>query len=697
MNNLLTEYSIWFIPLCFLMGFALSYLLYRKNSPWSKKVNYSLMGVRTLLFTALFFLMLGPFVKLETQDYEKPVLVFAVDNSTSIPLVVDSVKISESLNSLDEIVEELKDEGYDIQFKNLEWDEELESAKEISFDKQQTNLHDLLEKVQNVYENRNLAGTVLLSDGIYNQGFSPEYSPYRMNIHTLAIGDTMSKADIKVKSILSNRVAYKDNKFPIVAEVENKGFENQSTKIELIHKGKVLDKKVVKFSKDEDIQQFEFLANATEKGTQHFKVRISALDEEFTAENNSKDLYIDILEGREKILLVASAPHPDIKALKSAIEKDKNLELIVWIPGMKALKPDFFDKEKFDLAILHQVPSIGGKGRDILDKIKKKNIPCWYILGSQSDFTYFQKSGTPIHLRTANRNFDKVTPSVNSNFSSFSMDEENKVLLGKLPPVNVPFGNIEVDKGSNVLLYQRVGNIVTKKPLLVVNEVQAEKSAVMLGEGLWMWRLHEYSLTQKHKAFDNLISKTVQYLSTKEDKRKFRVFTQEAEYLDSDDVHFDTEVYNDIYERVYGQTIELNIADENEQNYSYSYVNSKGSNRFTVKDLPQGIYTFTANSNLNGKTEIARGQFTVKSINLEASQTSANFNALKNISLQNNGEFHEVKDIEQLKTYLIQNKPADIIHTHEDFMEIIGLEWLLAVIVLLATMEWFTRKVQGGY
>jgi hypothetical protein len=40
------------------------------------------------------------------------------------------------------------------------------------------------------------------------------------------------------------------------------------------------------------------------------------------------------------------------------------------------------------------------------------------------------------------------------------------------------------------------------------------KIAVLIGEGIWRWRLNEFADTGNTVAFDELFSKLVQYLST---------------------------------------------------------------------------------------------------------------------------------------------------------------------------------------
>ena len=51
---------------------------------------------------------------------------------------------------------------------------------------------------------------------------------------------------------------------------------------------------------------------------------IDFLSGEFSNRNNRQDVYVEVIDGKEKILLLALAPHPDVKALKSIIEKNEN-------------------------------------------------------------------------------------------------------------------------------------------------------------------------------------------------------------------------------------------------------------------------------------------------------------------------------------------------------------------------------------
>ena len=74
----------------------------------------------------------------------------------------------------------------------------------------------------------------------------------------------------------------------------------------------------------EDFKQVTFQTSSTLKGVQHYVVDAQILKGEFTPRNNRRDVYLDIIDGKEKVLVLALATHPDIKAIRTVLEKNLN-------------------------------------------------------------------------------------------------------------------------------------------------------------------------------------------------------------------------------------------------------------------------------------------------------------------------------------------------------------------------------------
>ena len=91
--SLLTQYSLWFLPLCLLIGAGYAMLLYFKstNLELEKKSRIIMSCLRGLAVSLICFLLLAPMLKMVMKDLDKPLIIFAVDNSESMVLSKDSV------------------------------------------------------------------------------------------------------------------------------------------------------------------------------------------------------------------------------------------------------------------------------------------------------------------------------------------------------------------------------------------------------------------------------------------------------------------------------------------------------------------------------------------------------------------------------------------------------------------------------
>jgi hypothetical protein len=390
--------------------------------------------------------------------------------------------------------------------------------------------------------------------------------------------------------------------------------------------------------------------------------------------------------------LLALTPHPDLKAIKSILDKNENYQLEIVIAGEGTPK-----ESKYDLLILHQIPDNYNNGLALARKFTDSNTPVWYIVGAQTNIGQLNASNNAVKISSRMGQVDQVTPVFNNNFNIFKYSSEQANTLQKLPPVAVPFGEYKVPASAEVLLFQRVGSLVTNKPLLVIHTDKARKSATMLGDGLWEWRLEEYNLTEQHDAVDDLVSKLVQYLSAKEDKRKLRVYPIADEFLDSEKVIFEAETYNDIYERIYGVPITLQITDDENQINNYTFTNSEDNPRFEISGLTKGIYRYKASAQVQGKAEQVTGEFTVKDLQLEALNTTADHTLLRKLADQTNGRFYLPTQLNELAASLSTNPPPDIIQSSEELLELIHLKWLFFLFMALLTIEWGIRKYQGAY
>jgi len=692
MSSIIFETSPTFILLCIAVGFGYAFLLYEAKHPWTKTLNWVLFSFRIVVTFLLAFLLLGPIVKQINNFFEKPVFVIVQDNSISVKETTDSLVLKNVSDRVEAIGKSLDSKGYRVERQGLSGNEN----DTIRFNETTSDLHGALRKIANQYEGQSIAGVMLISDGIYNAGISPLYSTYSFPIHTLGVGDTTQRLDIAFRDLVYNKIAYRGNKFVLRAEILVKGYPNQNISISLLQSGKVLERQT-KNSGNEQLLTVDFNPTAVEQGILRFDVQVEVKTGERNSRNNRATAFVEVVEGKKKILIVAPTPHPDIKALRSVVERNSNYELFIHIPGVQEAELKSLQSQNIDLAIFHQAPDKRGRTQQLFQQFASSKTSLFLIVGQQSDINFITQSNMPLRFEQPPRQFDNVMPVINPAFPNFIVSPEANTMFTDFPPVWVPFGKMIIPPSATSLLFQKVGNLATSKPLLWIDFPENRKIAVMLGEGFWQWRLQEYSKGESAETFDEVVGKLIQFLSTTEDKSKFRSYPVEQQFSDTEPVVFESQVYNDIYEPIYGNTINLELTNEAGKKFQYNYVTSPGNARYQIGGLKEGVYRYKSVTEINGRREEVRGQFLVAAQEAELQNLTADFDVLRKLSVGTGGQFYHTTELDRLQSDMLNKEARSIIHSEETYDSLLNLKWVFFLLLTLISMEWFLRKYFGSY
>jgi hypothetical protein len=506
------------------------------------------------------------------------------------------------------------------------------------------------------------------------------------------VGDTVPKKDLILSSLLYNKVAYSGNRFPLVAEIRNEGFGPASANIILKENGRVIDRKPLALQPNRQQHRVEFLLTAANPGKRHYEVEVEPLAGEFTLLNNHRHAYIDIVKGKLKVLVAAAAPHPDIKAIKGSIETNDNLEAEVYIPGVNTLKPG-----PYDLVILHQIPSRNRAGGEVLEMVMQKKLPALYVLGAQSDLTAYNQLNTGLRIDRRGNQSDEVLGVPNPSFRKFGFADGAGNRFESYPPVDVPFADFSLAANTEAILYQQVGKVKTNKPLLVLQNAPDRRQATMLGDGMWQWKLAESSAHEQPENFNKLVVNVVQLLSAHQNRKKLNVFPIKDEFDVSEEVVFEAELYNDVLERIYGQTITLKLTDKEDNSRSFSFVNGENNSRINVGSLGAGIYKYTATSTVDRRVHTDNGEFVVQELQLEALTAQADHNLLHQLASKTDSRLYFPDQVEQLEADILNAGYRNVLYTSEALEDLVNLRWLFFVLLGLISAEWILRKYNGSY
>lgn len=681
----ISNYPWYYTLLCLVAGFVFSAILYvrdKQNSERSKALLVSLTTLRFISVSLIFLLLLDVFIKRLVNETEKPIIILAQDNSSSIIAGKDSTELkTEYTKSMIDFVNAIK-EKYDV--KTYVFDSESKASESFDFKGKETDISKLFSDLENNYANKNIGAIVLATDGIYNKGTNPLYSIDKINapIYTIALGDTIPLKDVWIQNINHNQVAYLGNSFPVEVVVNVIDLKDKSVTATISNNGKILKSETITINSNSFSATLNYMLDADKSGIQKYTVTISTLEEDKNKQNNSQSFVIDVIDNREKVLILANAPHPDIAALEQSIAFAQTYEVEVALIDefTKPLKP-------YALIILHQTNAIPQR---INNELKANNQSAFYIGNNFANYSNGVNSKSLFNPKT-----NEVEAAYQKDFSLFTLSDDLKIFIKNFPAVICAFKNNKITNGANILITQKIGVVETDEPLMVFTEINGVKSAGFLGDGIWKWRMRDFAEHHNHNLFNELISKTVQYLSVKSDKSFFRVFTKKI-INENEAIDFTAEVYNQSYELVTEPDVTLILKDDKGKAYNYTFNKKQTMYSLSAGQFPAGEYNYEAKVKFGDKLYTKSGIVIIKEIVSEKINSVANHQLLFQISQQSGGKLFYKNQLEQLqKEILASDSIKSITYSHKQLTDLVNLKWIFFIILGLLSTEWFLRKRNG--
>lgn len=688
--DIISAYPWWYYFLCVLLGLTFGFLLYRKDKKlveFSKAAIGLLFFLRVLIISLLAVLLSSPLIRSFNKTIEKPIILIAQDFSASMLVAKDSTIIKEKLN--DDLSKLVNNLSSDFEVNRIGFGNTTSNYSDsLNYDQNVTNFENLFETVQNKYVNRNIGGLILVSDGIFNRGSNPKYLPkFGFPIFSIATGDTTVYKDLKLKNLKANELAFLGNEFPIQFDVNLKKVNLSKVTYTIYKAGKKIKSNTVNVSNSAFTISDQL--KASQVGKQRYDVILEAIEGEQNILNNKSSFYIDIVDGRQKVLILAAAPHPDINALKQAISINENYQVIT------SIYSDFKKNiEEYDLLVLHQAANATNFSfTNNSIKITDSKTPILLIGGGWQ--TLDTRFGIIANTRGANLK-NESQALINNKFTPFTISK-GLMTIQDFPPLSVAPIQIQNANVNTTLLYQKLGNVETNYPLLSFFEKGNRKIGKFNAEGFWRWRMGDYKLNESFDITNDLIGKTVQYLAVKSDRNYFRVNSVNSVF-ENEPINFSAQLFNPSYELVNEAEVKLMI--ENEKGEKFNSIFSKSSNAYQliINSLPEGNYTYIASTILQGKTLNDRGSFNVKKLELEQQETRANHNLLFQLSENSNGKFLTFSEMNQLSKLITERDDiTSISYIDEEVEEIINLKWIFYLFIFILAIEWFVRKRGGAY
>jgi hypothetical protein len=691
--KLVTEIPFIYFFLLFIFSVTITWYFYIFKNKWSdvpNKVKYTIYGIRFLVLFFIGILLLGLFVEKTEIKEEKPILINIIDNSSSLLNYKDSLDVKKKIP---EIISKIRKLNSKFEQRFYTIGEQFNHSKTNVFNETKSNLSLAFEQVFSTYYNRNIGAIVFISDGNFNEGQNPIYAASKIQftpIFTIGVGDTIQKFDQILTNVICNEVAFLNNKFPIQINVENHKLKDKKSKINLFQNGKLINTKIIENQNNkQNFHEIIFEVGATKVGFQHFVAEIEEIESEYTFKNNKKSFYVEILDARNKILILSGAPHPDLSALKTAFENDKNIQV-----ELKMI--DKWDKnlKNTDLIIWHE-PGIGFRD-EINDLIKKTKTSVLYFIGINTSQNIIDKLN--IGLETANsKQQDEVQGFFNSGFDLFEFSDEMKTEIQKYPPLIVKYGTPKLANQNQVFLKQKLTNIQKNDALAYFGSNDGIKYGVFLGEGIWRWKMANYIKSKNHALFTDFFTKINQFLVQKQNTSNLRI-TLPNRFVKSEDILIKAEFYNEAMELITKPIISYQLIDQKGKVSDLEFGANEQNYTLKLGRIKSGVYKWKASTTFNNKKYSKTGSFIVEDIQIEKLDTKANHTLLHQLALNSKGKFYTLNNVEKLYSDILNRNDITTISYQESRIEsILDFVWILILIILMLGFEWFLKRWNGYY
>jgi hypothetical protein len=679
----------WFLP-CLGAGILYAWLLYKQPTNLSNKFRYGLAAARTLAVTVIALLLLSPLLKTVNYQPQKPLVLIAQDNSSSIAKFNPrNVNLKQVITDLDQLKQTLGDK-YDV--REFHFDKRLQPGLSADFNGRQTDISAALHQLNEQYVNQNIGAVILATDGLYNQGSDPQYEArnFKSSIYTVALGDTTIRRDLLINNINYNKTALLGNDFEVEVQAAAYLSSGEAMLLNVSEDGKPILDKSIQINANSWNKTISLKLSADKKGLHKFTFNLAPVKNEVSLQNNTETVYIDVLDARQKILLIYNSPHPDIGTLKQSIENNRNYELrTIEVSDLPKVK-----LSDYNLLILHQVQLSNNLA--LQKYISTSTIPVWYMAGAQTNVFDFDLQQKLIKITASRPDVQEAFALPQTDFSSFTLSDSTLNKLKQLPPLLAPFGSYNVGSTANVLFKQKIGAVPTQYPLWAFDDNHGRRTATLAGEGLWRWQLAEYQLYGNHNALDELLSQSIQYLTANANRQRFRAYTGKNIFDESEHVVINAELYNEALVLTNTPDVKLDLKDGKGKSYSYQFSRAGQSYQLDAGALAPGDYTYTATTQIGKQKLTASGQLSVKSIDLEARQSTANHQLLRTLAKQSGGQMLLPADVNKLPGLIRQNENIKtIVNEDKHYSELIDIKWVFALILALLNTEWFLRKREG--
>ena len=720
-----THLSLASVPSAWLLAAALIavavFAYWRTTPELPQRTRLWLAALRTAAFVVLTLLLLDPRAVRHGERDEPARVVLLVDRSASMSLPASGwaggeTRFDAAARTARTLESALDERGAEVETVYFSDGAQFAASDSVRPDGQGTNVVRALEDVARRFEGEHLAAAVVLGDGVETETSLVRRAPPALPTWTIGFGDTLAPNDVRVAGVDYSPIVRAPSRAIVAATVASTGPERKRVHVRLAEGARTVFERDTTLAPGVSEATVRIPVRVTEPGRREFVLSVETDGADLRADNNRRDIVIEVEKSRAKILIVDLTPAWELSFVTALVARDPAYECEVFVTARRTAAPVGSVKrpEAF-------VPSLAGADAVVLSSVSDEFLTPATVDAIRRFVT--EKGGGLLVLPGPSSLFEtgaawgrlaEILPVKGSAPMTFTLQytmlgpgaqaasnpatadlvplfsqvewQERAPLLGFYP-------GLAPTAATEVLLGVRGRSV----PALAYATAGKGRVATVAAGPLWRWKF----VAESNGVYDELVARLFDVLTRGEESGRFVLTSRKNVFDAGERPELYAEIFNEKLQPVTGGAVRVEIARvdssgaETPLEQTPMQRESADSPRLVADlgALPAGRYVAHGTADLPGKTLQSKPlEFRVSTTSVEFQRTPQDRDALLRIARRQGGDYLAPDQVAALVDQLSLDQRR-VPTVSESVLR--ASAPLFLILLALLSGEWLLRKRAG--
>lgn len=330
----------WWILVPAVCAFAvLAWVTYRRCR-LPRRLRWILWGLRMAALAIVVWLVLLPARRVTRTRRESALLAVVVDESASMNESVsatmsraDRVTSFLGQDDFDKLTAEFRLRFFTVGSKVREVADKLEKP---SFDAPRSNIIQGLQEITARLRAENIAGIILLSDGLDQSGVNPSREPGLVPIYPLELEKPVEARSAVIRDYFIGELSYPeqavagwDARVEVLVRRRHEG--DESCRIHLYRDKRKIHSRAIVFHGQDSFRRVTFTVHPEKPGDIYYRLKVDPTPADQRSDNNQREFMIEAVTAENRVLYLEGTPRWEFKFFKNALVNETAFRLLAFV------------------------------------------------------------------------------------------------------------------------------------------------------------------------------------------------------------------------------------------------------------------------------------------------------------------------------------------------------------------------------